>query len=147
MHWLYPLIWGVKVEYKQLYTTSCWPKHLATNYVVQRLQKKPYTASPQEVIILGNEYIKQRNCFSLTMNILNFANWAMGKQYSSASDQWLAWHAATVSASSLANQLAFSLSKEFPFSSTIYNCEAVQCLATKSVVKPGYIKPLTNKVS
>jgi len=61
----------------------------------------------------------------------------MGKQYSSASDQWLAWHAATVSASSLANQLAFSLSKEFPFSSTIYNCEAVQCLAAKSVVKPG----------
>jgi len=41
---------------------------------------------------------------------------------------WLAWQA-TVSASLLANQLAntaFPLSKEFPFSSTVYNCEAVQ---------------------
>ena len=42
--------------------------------------------------------------------------------------------AATVSTSLLTNQLAnkaFPLSKEFPFSSTVYNCEAVQCLAIK----------------
>jgi len=29
---------------------------------------------------------------------------------------------------------AFLLSNKFPFSSTVYNCEAVQCITTKSTI-------------
>ena len=39
------------------------------------IKKIPYTAPPQEVTIPGNEYIEQRNYFSLTMNIHNFAKY------------------------------------------------------------------------
>ena len=31
-------------------------------------------------------------------------------------------------------QQSFPLSKEFPFSNTVYNCEAIQSLATKSTI-------------
>ena len=62
-----------------------------------RLQKKPYTAPPQEVTIPSNEYIAQRNSFSSTMNIHNFAEQCLTEQRGSsiynASNQWLAWYA------------------------------------------------------
>ena len=109
---------------------------MSGHQLVQRLQKNHIrTAPPLEVTIPGYECIEQRNCFISTINIHN-TQLSEGEAIRTmlAASGWLGMQQRYPQARSIANQLAntaFPLSKEFPFSSTVYNCEALQCLATK----------------
>ena len=89
----------------------------------QRLQKKLYTAPPQEVTIPGNEYIEQRNCFSLTMSIHKFAEYPTEQRGNStmlATSGWLGMQLWYPQACSLISWLTKLFHSATPFSYTAY---------------------------